>query len=224
MTTLEIFGICFIVEIAIIVIAIVVTIITNIIDKKQKENTYKHLLKYEQKLKNKKPIDNSNTDEKISQFSVLIPKGINKTSVKELLNLSDEELKNLKYKNANVVNYIAYYDDGTKLISSTVDCTSKELGKGVVDNNGKCIISDTLECVYNLSEGEPKPYFVSQTYLPKIEFDTTNGDINIEHNKMVDIQLIIDCEPSVNNEVTEDNDVKIDQENLNELLKSAIQK
>lgn len=54
MNIITIFGYCFIFEIALIVSVVVAAIFKGYADRKEKEKTYKHMLKYEEKLRNKK--------------------------------------------------------------------------------------------------------------------------------------------------------------------------
>ena len=54
MNIITIFGYCFIFEIALIVSVLIAAIFKGYADRKEKERTYKHMLKYEEKLRNKK--------------------------------------------------------------------------------------------------------------------------------------------------------------------------
>ena len=166
MNALEIFGICFISEIAIIVIILISGFIIGIIDKKIKEKTYKHMLKFEQKLKSEK---NSKSTEgpkiDLTEIGVLIPKGTRSTSVKKLLNLSDDE--SVEYTDCKVSNYICY-DNGKKEV-----CTPDDKNKinKITKTNDLITIDSDLNVIFTYeSDKEDKVYHTVRAYDPMVKF------------------------------------------------------
>lgn len=223
MSTLEIFGICFIVEIAFIVIALVLGLIVGKIDKINKENTYKHMMKFEEKLKNEKvnkELQEKDNKENITELGVLIPKGTKKTNVQKLLDLSRLEAKSIIYKNVSILNYVFYYEDRKEIILYK---NKSILENALKTNEFEISISDSLNVQFNLGT-EEKPEFVVKSYAPTVIFNLNTGDIKLDGNDDVDIQLIISCETSsVSEDLSEPVD-NLDQNKLNDLLENAIQK
>lgn len=223
MNALEIFGICFIVEIAFIVIALVLGLIAGKIDKINKESTYKHMMKFEEKLKNEK-IKETNDNKGITELGVFIPKGTKDTNIQKLLNLSDNEYKCLTFKNASILNYITYYENKKEIInkdtvkSNTIVWTLENIPK-----TKDVTISNSLNVQYNLGTSE-KPEFVAKTYAPTVTVNLTTGDVKLDGNDDVDIHLVLSCDLySTNEDIIEPVD-NLDQDKLNDLLENAIQK
>jgi hypothetical protein len=221
MNALEIFGICFIAEIAIITISLVAGFIIGIIDKRIKEKTYKHMLKFEQKLKSKKSNTNTNEEkQETTELGILIPKGTSITSVKKLLKLSEDE--NVEYVDCKVSNYICYnYNNDKKEI-----CTPSDKNKinKITKTDDFITIDARLEVLFKYEMD--KVYQDLTTYDPMVRFNIKTGDIFVINNKDVDIQLSITCKPTKesynNQEITEPEN--INNEELNKILENAIQK
>lgn len=218
MNALEIFGICFISEIAIIVIILISGFIIGIIDKKIKEKTYKHMLKFEQKLKSEKyskSVEESKID--LTEIGVLIPKGTNSTSVKKLLNLSDDE--SVEYTDCKVSNYICYSSDGKKEVCTPSDTNkinkiTKTNDLITIDSNLKVLFTNELDKVYH----------TVRAYDPMVKFNIKTGDIFVINNENVDIQLSVSCK-SKDDSYNKKEDVKsenINNEDLNKILENAV--
>lgn len=218
MNALEIFGICFISEIAIIVIILISGFIIGIVDKKIKEKTYKHMLKFEQKLKSEK-YSKSAEEPKIdlTEIGVLIPKGTSSTSVKKLLNLSDDE--SVEYTDCKVSNYICYSSDGKKEVCTPSDTNkinkiTKTNDLITIDSNLKVIFTNELDKIYH----------TVRAYDPMVKFNIKTGDIFVINNENVDIQLSVSCK-SKDDSYNKKEDVKsenINNEDLNKILENAV--
>lgn len=221
MNALEIFGVCFITEIAIIVIILMSGFIIGIIDKRIKEKTYKHMLKYEQKLKSEKYSKSEEEPKKVpTGLGVFIPKGTKSTSIKKLLNLSDEE--SVEYLDCKVSNYICY-DNGKKKV-----CTPSDTNKinNITKTDDLITISSMLIVVFTHESKEEKDrvHHAVRTYDPIVKFNIKTGDIIIDHNDEVDIQLSITCkskDDSYNKKEDIDSE-NINDENLNKILENAV--
>lgn len=228
MSTLEIFGICFIVEIAFIVIALVLGLIVGKIDKINKENTYKHMMKFEEKLKNEKLNKNSQEEddnkEGITELGLFIPKGTKNTKIQKILNLSDDEIKRINFKNASILNYVTYYENRKEIINrdapatNNIDWTLKNVSKTNIVSN-----SNTFNVQYNLGTKE-KPEFIAKTYDPIISVNLRTGIIKVNRNDDVDIHLVLSCDSSSVYEDESEPIENFDQDKLNNLLEDAIQK
>lgn len=228
MSTLEIFGICFIVEIAFIVIALVLGLIVGKIDKINKENTYKHMMKFEEKLKNEKLNKNSQEEDEnkegITEIGLFIPKGTTNTKIQKILNLSDDEFKRIIFKNASILNYITYYENRKEIINkNTAGSNNIEWKLKNVSNTNIVSISNSLNVQYNLGTKE-KPVFVAKTYDPIISVNLKTGIIKVNRNDDVDIHLVLSCDSSSINEDVSEPIENLDQNKLNDLLENAIQK
>lgn len=221
MNALEIFGICFISEIAIIVIILISGFIISIIDKKIKEKTYKHMLKFEQKLKSEKNIKSEEglkTD--LTELGVLIPKGTSTTSIKKLLNLSDDE--SVEYTDCKVSNYICY-DNGKKEVCRPDD--KNKINKITKTEDLITIKSNLIVAFTSESKiEENKVYHTAKTYDPMVKFNIKTGDIIVDHNDEVDIQLSISCR-SKDDSYNKKEDIEsenINNEDLNKILENAV--
>lgn len=211
MNALEIFGVCFIAEIALVLMTIVCAIVYNIVDKKEKERTYKHMLDYESKLK--EPTTNKNAD---NIFGVLIdPDNIKdgKTSIKEILKLTDEELKSFK------------------ITSVAVDHIFKRL-----------IEPETGKVSYQLNDKLTKQILPTTNFAPnkterKVAFDISeknsfkidlNSGIIYDINIEAPIHLVFEyipnsCEPKKENCLSPEEKIK-QSEDLNSVIEDIIQK
>lgn len=228
MSTLEIFGICFIVEIAFIVIALVLGLIVGKIDKINKENTYKHMMKFEEKLKNEKLNKNSQEEDEnkegITEIGLFIPKGTTNTKIQKILNLSDDEFKRIIFKNASILNYITYYENIKEIISKNTTVSNNiEWKLKNISKTNIVSISNSLNIQYNLGTKE-KPVFVAKTYDPIISVNLKTGIIKVDRNDDVDIHLVLSCDSSSINEDESEPIENFDQNKLNDLLENAIQK
>ena len=211
MNALEIFGICFIAEIALILMTIVCAIVYNAVDKKEKERTYKHMLNYESKLK--EPTANKNTD---NIFGVLIdPDNIkdSKTSIQEILKLKDEELKLFKITSV-VVDHI---------FKRLVDPVSGNVSYQLNDKLTKPIVPNA-NFVPNKTERKVA-FDISEKNSFKIDLDTgIIYDINIEAPiHLLFTYILNSCEPVKEKSLSQEEKIK-QSEDLNSVIEDIIQK
>ena len=181
--------------------------IDKLLDKKEKERTYKHMLNYESKLK--EPTANKNVD---NIFGVLIdPDNIKdgKTSIQEILKLTDEEFKSFKITSVAVDHIFK------RLVDPETGNVSYQLNEKL-----------TKQILPNANFPPKKVAFdISEKNSFKIDLDTgIIFDINIEAPIHLVFQYIPNsCEPKKEKCLSQEEKIK-QSEDLNSVIEDIIQK
>lgn len=211
-SVLNIFGICFMVEIAIVVIAIVTGMTLGAIDRHEKARTYKYMMKHEKDFCNKKTNESETSNKKVECIEELgldlFPSLTGKiTSVQERLKLTPFE--------ASSIEYIGTYVDHMFL--------EKITEPGVDDNGEKYVLRDDLKThLYPKKESE-NVYVFDLPGDNKFKFNMRDGSItNIDLKVPVHLVVKVQsktCEPILTPEEKQE-----ESDKLNSIIEDIIQK
>ena len=211
-SVLDIFGICFIVEIAIVVIAIATGISLGTIDRHEKARTYKYMMKHEKEFCNKKTDGTKTPDRKIDRTDelglFLDPSLTGKiTSVQQCLKLTESEASSIEYK-------LAYIDHMF---------VKKITEPGVDDNGEKYVLNEDMKThLYPKQESE-NVYVFDLPGDNKFKFNMRDGSIT-DINLQVPVHLVVKVEPKTCEPVLSPEEKQKESDKLNSIIEDIIQK
>ena len=208
---LEIFGICFIAELFLLVSMISLLIVKNWMDRKEKEKTYRHMLKYEDKLKN--PKNNSTHKDKITDIRLT---EINDRNGKknELIYTDKDEKSFIEYR----VTKFNFIDNK---ITRIISLEEENIIPNIIDENGNHIIFATIQITPINDKDEIK------TVTIKIIINPNTGEYsNMSSSDISNIQISCVRKEKLSKEEIEENEINKKMSNspeiINELLKNAV--
>lgn len=207
-SVLDIFGICFIVEIAIIVIAIATGIILGAIDRHEKARTYKYMMKHEKEFCNKKTDETKTPDKKIDRTDelglFLDPSLTGKiTSVQQCLKLTPFEASSIEYK-------LAYVDH--------------MFVRNLRDPDGeKYVLNEDMKThLYPKQESE-NVYVFDLPGNNKFKFNMRDGSIT-DIDLQVPVHLVVKVQPKTCEPILSPEEKQKESDKLNSIIEDIIQK